>query len=140
QGIIVRQRSIESSSTMDGSLAAAAHLRGLRVLIVEDSWHMAIAVQSLLEGVGMGIAGAAARTTDAERLASVNARRVAGVDRKLQDGMAFDLIDRLHDLGIRIVVISGFATFSNPLGKATAILRKPFEGAELLDALVLACC
>ena len=125
---------------MDGSLAAAARLRGLRVLIVEDSWHMAIAVQSLLQGVGMVIAGAAATTTDAERLASVNAPRVAVVDVKLQDGMAFDLIDRLHDLGIRIVVISGFSTFSNLIEKATAILRKPFEGAELLDALVLACC
>jgi ActR/RegA family two-component response regulator len=126
----------ESSST----LAAQARLRGLRVLIVEDSWHMAIAVQSLLEGLGMVIAGAAATTIDAERLASVNAPRVAVVDVKLQDGMAFDLIDRLHDLGIRIVVISGFSTFSTPLEKAVAILPKPFEKGELLDALVHACC
>jgi len=126
---------------MDRSFrTTAARLRGLRVLIVEDSWHTATALQSLLEEVGMVIAGAAATTIDAERLASDSAPKVAVVDVKLRDGMAFDLIERLHDLGVSVVVVSGFSTFSTPLGKVAAILQKPFEGGELLGALVRACC
>jgi DNA-binding response OmpR family regulator len=115
--------------------AAASRLRGLRVLIVEDSWFIAKALQSLLEEVGMVIAGAAASATDAERLACEHAPKLAVVDVKLQDGMAFGLIDRLHDLGVQVVVVSGFATFSTPLVKAAAILQKPFSGEELLAAL-----
>jgi len=119
----------------DSFSAAASRLRGLRVLIVEDSWFIAKALQSLLEEVGMVIAGAAATTTDAERLACERAPKLAVVDVKLQDGMAFDLIDRLHDLGVQVIVVSGFATFSTPPIKAAAILQKPFSGDELLAAL-----
>jgi DNA-binding NtrC family response regulator len=125
---------------MDGSVSATAkRLCGVSVLIVEDSWHIAAAVQSLLEDAGMVIAGAAATTTDAKRLASEGTARLAVVDVKLQDGMAFDLIDHLHDLGVSVVVISGFSTFSTPLGKAAAVLQKPFAGQELLGALARAC-
>jgi DNA-binding response OmpR family regulator len=109
------------------------------VLIVEDSWHIAKAMESVLREVGMVIAGAAATTTEAERLASRVAPKVAVVDIMLRDGMAFELIDRLHDLGVRVIVVSGFSTFSAPIGKAVAVLRKPFEGSELLGALELAC-
>jgi DNA-binding response OmpR family regulator len=125
---------------MDGSVGATAkRLRGVRVLIVEDSWHIATAVQSLLEDAGMLIAGAAATTTDAERLARERGPDVAVVDVKLRDGMAFGLIDRLHDLGIHVLVVSGFTTFSTPLGKAADILQKPFSGEELVAAILRVC-
>ena len=104
-------------------------------MLFRSSWFIANALQSLLEEVGMVIAGAAATTTDAERLACERAPKLAVVDVKLQDGMAFDLIDRLHDLGVQVIVVSGFATFSTPPVKASAILQKPFSGEELLAAL-----
>jgi hypothetical protein len=88
---------------------------------------------------GMVIAGAAATTSDAERLASEGSAKLAVVDVKLQDGMAFDLIDHLHDLGVSVVVVSGFSNFSTPLGKAAAVLQKPFAGQELLGALARVC-
>ena len=80
-----------------------------------------------------------ATTADAERLASEGAAKLAVVDVKLQDGMAFDLIDHLHDLGVSVVVVSGFSNFSTPLGKAAAVLQKPFAGQELLGALARVC-
>lgn len=66
----------------DPRSAAASRLRGLRVLIIEDSWYIAKAVQSLLEEVEMVIAGATATATDAERLARERPK-VAVVDVKL---------------------------------------------------------
>jgi DNA-binding response OmpR family regulator len=71
----------------------------------------------------MVIAGAAATMTEAERLAGQVAPKVAVVDIMLRDGMAFDLIDRLHDLGVPVVVVSGFATFPTPLGRTAGILQ-----------------
>lgn len=121
---------------LDGSFSAtAARLRGLRVLIAEDSWLIAKAVQRFLEDVGIVIEGVVADAINADTLACERAPEFAVVDLKLRDGMAFDLIDRLHDLGIRVVVISGFSTFSIPVTKASAVLQKPFGGDELVAAL-----
>ena len=111
----------------------------MRVLIVEDNWHVAILVQSLLKEVGMVIAGKAATTTDAERLASETAPKAAVVDVKLRDGMSFGLIERLHHLGVSVVVLSGFSSFPTPLGRAAAILKTPFAVGELVGALARAC-
>ena len=121
---------------LDGSFSATASpLRGLRVLIVEDSWLIAKAVRGFLEDAGIVIEGVAAGVIDAELLACERAPELAVVDLKLRDGMAFGLIDRLHDLGIRVVVISGFSTFSAPITKAAVVLQKPFGGIELVAAV-----
>jgi len=118
--------------------ASASRLRGLRVLVVEDSWLIASTVESLLERVGMVIVGAAATVSDAERFAHERGPKVAVVDIKLRDGMAYGLIDRLNDLGVPVIVVTGFGTFSMPLVKTVAILQKPFSADELLAALLLA--
>jgi len=41
-------------------------------------------------------------------------------------------------VGVPVVVVTGFGTFSMPLVKAVAILQKPFSAEELLAALLLA--
>jgi DNA-binding NarL/FixJ family response regulator len=93
------------------------------------------ALQILLEKVRMVTVGPVATALAAEHLALERAPQVALVDIKLQDGMAYGLIDRLHDLGVRVVVVSGFAPFStSPVG-ANAVLQKPCSGPELLAAL-----
>jgi DNA-binding NtrC family response regulator len=106
----------------------------LRVLIVEDSWTVANAVRGLLEDVGMVIVEVAASAADAESFVSENAPELAVVDVNLQGSIAFGLIDALHDHGVSVVVVSGYAAFSTPL-RAAAILQKPFSGGELLEAL-----
>jgi DNA-binding response OmpR family regulator len=107
----------------------------LRVLIVEDSWVIGRAVQALLDKVGMVTVGPVATATAAERLVLERAPQVAVVDVKLQDGMAFGLIDRLRDLGVLVVVISGFPSFFSPAVSADATLHKPCSGPKLLTTL-----
>ena len=54
---------------LDGSFSAtAARLRGVRVLIAEDSWLIAKAVQRCLEDVGIVIEGVVADAIDADTL------------------------------------------------------------------------
>jgi DNA-binding NtrC family response regulator len=84
-------------------------LEGVRVLVVEDTWHVAKALKSELEQVGMDVSGPAATTTEARRLVVEHMPLVAVVDVNLKGEMAGGLIDELHDQGISVVVVSGYA-------------------------------
>jgi DNA-binding response OmpR family regulator len=108
-------------------------LRGRRVLVVEDQWHVANALKSLLEVEGVETIGPAPTTADALKLAAKKKPDLALVDINLKGEMAYGLIDQLHDQGVRIVVVSGYAVL--PLDKVAAVLQKPFNGPELLAVL-----
>ena len=125
--------------SMDGSFnATASRLRGRSVLIVEDNGVVAQAVETLLQDAGMVIAGTASTAIDGERLARGRVPQLAVVDFQLGNDVAFDLVDHLHDLGVRVIVVSGLPICSPRLANAAAVLQKPFTGQELLGALVCA--
>ena len=124
-----------STNDKDAPNGGASGLRGLRVLVVEDTWLVAKALKTVLEGMGMVVAGPAANTADAERLVAEETPHLAVVDVNLKGEMAYGLIDRMHDRGVRVVVVSGYAVLPNATKKAAAILQKPFSGAELQATL-----
>jgi CheY-like chemotaxis protein len=109
-------------------------LTGIRVLVVEDSWQVAEGLRSLLLACGADVLGAVPTTADAQRLLSDHVPDVALVDLNLRGGeLAHDLIDRLHEKGIRVIVTTGYSDVQ--IAKAAAILRKPIDEAQLIDAL-----
>ncbi|HWE19022.1 MAG TPA: response regulator [Hyphomicrobiaceae bacterium] len=110
-------------------------LQGVRVLVVEDQWHVANALRSLLEVEGMEVSGPAGKTADAHRLANEHEPELAVVDINLKGEMAYSLIDDLHDRGVRVVVISGYAVPPRLTAKVAAVLQKPFNGPEFLASL-----
>jgi CheY-like chemotaxis protein len=125
-----------SSNAHDPPGTSASDLNGLRILLVEDSWHVGTALRSLLRVWGADVVGPAATTADAERLIAERAPDVALIDINLRGGeRAYDLIDRLHGRGIRVVVISGYSDVPLALAKAVAILPKPVDEAQLLASL-----
>ena len=110
-------------------------LERVRVLVVEDTWHVAKALKSALENVGMDVSGPAATTAQARRLMIEHMPRVAVVDVNLKGEMAGGLIKELHDRGVPVVVVSGYAVPPISADSAAAILQKPFSGSELLVTL-----
>jgi DNA-binding response OmpR family regulator len=110
-------------------------LKGARVLVVEDHWPVANALKSLLEAEGAEVSGPASTTADAHRLAIGHELDLAVVDINLKGEMAYGLIGQLHDLGVRVVVVSGYAVLPGLTEKVAAILQKPFNGPALLSAL-----
>jgi CheY-like chemotaxis protein len=125
-----------SSSAQDPPGAGSADLTGMRILVVEDSWHIGIALKSLLRSLGADVAGPVATAAEADRLAAERIPDVALVDFNLRGGERADgLIDRLHDQGVRVVVTSGYAALPVDTGKAAAFLQKPISEAQLLAAL-----
>ncbi len=80
--------------------------------------------------------GPAATAAQAERLTAERRPDVAIVDINLRRGeRSYGLIDQLHDQGIRVVVMTGYADTSVPAGKAEAILQKPVLEDRLLASL-----
>ena len=121
---------MSSSHGPDGS-----DLKGVRVLVVEDTWHVAKALKSLLERLEMLVIGPTSTTAEARRLIAANNPRLALVDMNLKHEMAGDLIDELHAQGTPVIVVSGYAVPAVAKEKVVAFLQKPFSGDELITAM-----
>src|SRR6187431_678776 len=116
--------------------SGSPELKGARILLVEDSWQLGNAMKRLLRVLGADVAGPAASIADAERLLAERTADVAIVDINLRDGeRANGLIDRLQEQRVPVVVVTGYAAVSLPLGKAEAILQKPVSVETLLAIL-----
>ena len=110
-------------------------LKGVRVLIVEDAWHVAKALKSTLEQMGMHVVGPTATTAQARGLAAAQRPELAIVDINLKQETSCGLIDELHEQGVRIIVISGYAVPPVSKDSVAAILQKPFSGSELITTM-----
>jgi CheY-like chemotaxis protein len=116
--------------------AGTVNLSGVGILVVEDSWHIGIALKSLLRSFGAEIAGPVATSAEAERLISERIPDAAIVDYNLRGGeLAHGLIDKLNELGVPVIVVTGYAAVPLAPGKAVASLQKPIVEAQLLAAL-----
>ena len=108
----------------------AHSLRGVRVLIVEDSWQIATALKSMLSDRGMVVTGPTSKIAEAERLAVDEKPELALVDLYLKGEMSWGLVDWLHQRGLPVIVLSGYAGLNPSLDKANAIVQKPFGADE----------
>jgi DNA-binding NtrC family response regulator len=125
-----------TSSLVSDSGAGPLVLSNLCVLVVEDSWDVGTGLKMLLESWGADVAGPAATTADAVRLVCERTPDVALVDINLRDGeQSYCLINQLHDQGIRVIVITGYADVSPAVGKVAAILQKPVREDVLLASI-----
>jgi CheY-like chemotaxis protein len=110
-------------------------LRGLSILVVEDVWQVAKAMQRVLEQLDVIVLGPTATAMEARRLVAAQRPRAAIVDVNLKGEMAWDLIDELCEQGIHVVVISGYAQPLVQRSRPIAYLQKPFAESELMAAL-----
>jgi CheY-like chemotaxis protein len=125
-----------SSNDDDPLDTETANLSGVRILVVEDSWHIGVALKSLLRSFGADVAGPVATSAEAERLIATQVPDAAIVDFNLRGGeLAHGLIDKLNALGTRVILVTGYAAVPVPAEKAAAILQKPIVEAQLLAAL-----
>ena len=116
--------------------SGSSELKGARILLVEDSWHVGNAIKRLLRVLGADVSGPAATIADAERLIADRKPDVAIVDINLRDGeRANPLLDRLQEQDIPVIVITGYTSVSLPPGKVEAILQKPVSVEQFLAIL-----
>jgi CheY-like chemotaxis protein len=123
------------SSDIDPPNGSLAEMVGLRVLLVEDSWHAAMALEILLRGWGIDVAGPAGSLPRALALLEKSSPDLAIVDINLKGSMSYELIDRLLAAGIPVIVVSGYDDLAPLEGKVAATLGKPVRADTLLAAL-----
>jgi DNA-binding response OmpR family regulator len=109
---------------------------GVRVLVVQGSWHIATALESALHGMGIEVVGPVTSAAEANRLAAEETPDLAVVDIKLRDEMTSSLILNMHNEGIRVVAVSGYTQFPGPTEHIAAILQKPFSESEFLATML----
>jgi CheY-like chemotaxis protein len=111
-------------------------LKGLRILLVEDAWHVGETLKDALQSLGAEVAGPAATVADAERLLSERAPDVALVDVHLRGGeLADGLIDRLNGQDVGVIVIYSCEVLPALATKVAGLLRKPFTSPQLRATL-----
>jgi DNA-binding NtrC family response regulator len=123
---------------MNGDETAGAespNLRGMRVLLVEDSWQLGMALKSLLRSFDVEVDGPVATTADAERLISEHVPDAAVIDINLRQGeRSYGLIDRLIGLDVPVIVTSGYSDLPMVPAKAH-ILERPISEERLIAIL-----
>jgi len=116
--------------------ASSAELKGVRILLVEDSWHVGKAMKGLLRVLGAEVIGPAGTTVEAERLIAERTPDVAIVDINLRHGeTSSNLIDRLLERHVPVIIVTGYAAVSLPTRNVEAILEKPVSKEQLLEKL-----
>jgi len=103
------------------------------ILVVEDDPSLRLLYRVNLDLEGYRIREAA--TVESAREA-VDAERPALVflDVHLGESASDTLLDELRLVGIPVVLVSGSADVEQYRGRATEVMRKPFEPTDLLDA------
>jgi len=112
-------------------------LKGLDILLVEDSRDVGEAVKKHLELLGAKVTGPAASTAEAESLLNEHPPDVALVDFHLREGERSDgLVAQLHEQGVPVIMLSGSFDFP-PLSsiEGVTLLEKPVSEAQLLAHL-----
>ena len=89
-------------------------LRGLEILLVEDSQGVADALKQHLELLG-AVAGPAATTAEATKLTTERLPHVALVDFHLRGGDSSGLIGQLRGEGVPVIMLSGSFEFPAPV-------------------------
>jgi DNA-binding NtrC family response regulator len=119
----------------DAPRSELPNLKGMRVLLVEDSWQLGVALKSLLRSLDVEVDGPVATTADAEHLISEHVPDAAVVDINLRQGeRSYGLIDRLIRQGVLVIVTSGYSDL--PMVPAQAhILEKPISEEKLIAIL-----
>ena len=111
-------------------------LRGLEILLVEDSQSVADALKQHLELLGASVTGPAATTTEASKLITERMPHVALVDFHLRGGDSSGLIAQLRGEGVPVIMLSGSFELPAPVSpEGVTMVEKPISEAQILQFL-----
>jgi CheY-like chemotaxis protein len=129
------------SAAVDGAPGVAkdvaATLEGLRILVVEDEFLLAMEVEATLSSFGCAVAGPFAKL--AKALDAVHGYTLDGavLDINLNGEMVYPLADLLHSRGVPFLFLTGYAASDIPERfRGFHRLQKPLHPYTLRKALM----
>lgn len=119
-----------------------AELAGLRVLVVEDEFLIALDIEDSLAELGCEVAGPVSSVTAALDLLEQAGCDLAVLDVRLGDGSTAPLAQVLRQRRIPFVVLSGYdrSQIDEPLLREAPLIGKPLQRRTLRLALLAALC
>ena len=121
------------------SLAAspAMPLAGLRILLVEDQFVIALDAEGLLKAAGAAHIEIAATTAEAERILSARRPDVAVLDVNLGRATSMPVAHKLADLGVPFIFATGYGDGQMISGSLppVPVVRKPYDTNALVAAI-----
>ena len=114
----------------------AAHLNGLRVLVVEDEMMVSMLIEDMLTDLGCTVIGPAARLDEAMELASKGGIDCAVLDVNLGGQPIFPLADYLRAQGAPFAFATGYGDAGlREVDRGSPVLQKPFREGDLARVL-----
>lgn len=111
--------------------------RRQRLLLVEDSFLVALALEAVLEEQGFEIVGPFGNVADGVAAAGTEPLDGAVLDYDVGGEAVTPIADLLGRRGVRFLILSGLPAASGPAVAGAAFLRKPVSRAELSEAVGL---
>ena len=110
----------------------ADDLSGLRVLVVEDDFLIAMDIKGAIERLGGHVVGPIGRLEQAQDLARREVFDAAILDVKLDGEVTFPLAEELLTRGVPIALATGYDVASLPENfQGVPLLRKPFHDTDV---------
>ena len=111
-------------------------LKGVRVLVVEDEYLVAILIEEILESAGCIVMGPIPRLREALDAAHHDDCDAAVLDVNLAGERINPVADALSERNVPFLFVTGYGASALPSEYAERpLLHKPFRMAELLGAL-----
>jgi DNA-binding response OmpR family regulator len=110
-------------------------LAGLNILLVEDEALVAFDVEDLLLQNGANSVEITSSLAVARELVSSRRPSLVLLDVKLSDGNGLILLPLLRQLEIAVVITTGYSGLEIDLHP---IVQKPYSGAQLIEAILVA--
>jgi len=114
----------------------AGGLQGLQILVVEDTFAMALALQATLDAVGCAVVGPVGRLEQALPLAQTHRLDGAILDVNLGGQSVFPLAQELAAQGVPMIFTTGYERDVLPDAfRDSPRLEKPFDMERLLGLM-----
>jgi DNA-binding response OmpR family regulator len=111
-------------------------LQGLRVLVVEDVFSMALVMENTLTALGCTVVGPVARLDDARRLALAEPLDGALLDVNLNGEAVYPVADELQARGVPLIFVTGYSAGALPEGyRKLPRVVKPFDMRALVQLM-----
>ena len=125
--------SLPKSGRTQAQKNAIKPLAGQRILLAEDEGLIAIELERMLENFGCDLVGPLASIDQVLEAAQHGRFDGAVLDVNLRGRQIFEIMPKLQELGMRIIIASGYedATLFPPPFRAMPRLAKPFDEREL---------
>src|SRR3954447_1020408 len=124
----------EGAAVPDAPSAAA--LTGLRVLVVEDEFLIALELSSILDDLGCIVLGLVASVPEALRLLAAEPPDITLLDINLNGTRTTPVALALAADGLPFIAVTAYANLPEPVFDGVPIIGKPFWPEQVRDALL----